>query len=191
MLSLKHVEPPPLLALLEEWRAARRAAGQRVPCKQALSPARFGAAAGNVAVVDLGDVPRDDARYRLVGGNLVRLYGRDISGQRLRDLYSRRIQEEVFRAFDEVQRTAEPLFSKREFQILGRSFGYTRLLLPLSWQGDRVDLILIGIFPTDPSLREAHQWRRYEEDLTFLTHYEALAERKALEDIWRKPGTAD
>jgi hypothetical protein len=170
-LSVDAVEDPSLRRLRDVWQAARRAtaAALRLPGPPAvprvdlfdtrplMGVLRWTAL---VAVED----GLEGARYALVGPALVRLFGRDPTGGRLVETYRGPVLREVLAAYVEVTTRAEPLYSTREFQVLGRSFGYRRLMLPLA-RGDaaaaqaRVTHVVVGIVPADPRLVDATQWR--------------------------------
>lgn len=51
------------------------------------------------------------------------------------------------------------LYYRREFQILTKSFGYDRLVLPMRLQGSEVRRVLLCIYPLDTKLVSADQWR--------------------------------
>jgi hypothetical protein len=56
--------------------------------------------------------------------------------------------------------------------FLVQRLGYYRLTLPLSWQvPDRVDIVLVAIYPLDPALHRAKAWRSLDEVKSYLAAF--------------------
>ena len=155
-LSLAEVNPPPLRNLHAYWHAC--AGLDSIPAQRDLDPRKFADVHANIALVAMGGEPAR-ARYLLVGAALKRLLGRDPTGLFIEQVYPHRTAQEIYTAFDAVRASRTPSFYQRDFQILGRSFGYWRLLLPLRLSGHAIERILIGIYPTSTDLRHAAQWQ--------------------------------
>lgn len=161
-LSLESITPKPLADLLAYWRRCR--ATGSVPRQADMAVSAFPDCLSNIALVQLAGDP-EQSRYLIVGDALKSLLGENPVGRSLTEVYSEDIAAEVAEALRKVARTREPSFYTREFQILGKSFGYYRLLLPLRVQGDAVERVLVGIYPTTGELRSAKQWRSALEEL--------------------------
>jgi hypothetical protein len=170
-LSVEAVEHPALRRLRDAWQLARRttAVAMRlgepppVPRVDLFDTRPLLGVLRWTALVDVEE-GLEEARYALVGPALVRLFGRDPTGARLVETYRGPVLREVLAAYVEVTARAEPLYSTREFQALGRSFGYRRLMLPLARgddavAGGRVTHVVLGIVPANPRLVDATQWR--------------------------------
>lgn len=161
-LTIKAVDDEVMCDLHAYWRAA--APEDEVPRQKDLHIAEMPDCRGNIALVDIEPEPFR-ARYLLVGSALVRLLGKDPTGLYVEDVYSKDIAEEALGAFRRVVGERQPLFYRREFQILGKSFGYKRLLLPLRLKSEEVRRVLLCIRPIDRKLERASQWRSYVEKL--------------------------
>ena len=135
-----------------------------MPWLARFDPKAMGKSVRNIALVDVSDGVAE-ARYRLVGSSLTRLYGSDLTGKRIADCYSGTVLAEVQAAYAKVIAERWPLYSTREFHLFGRSFGYRRLLLPLSRDGEAVTHVVLGLYPANADLVDASQWRPYEQDL--------------------------
>lgn len=171
-LSLTEIEPPALADLHAYW---SQVGGGDVPRQTDLNPRAMGEALHHVALVEIERRPAG-ARYLLVGEALKRLLGADPTGKRIDEVYSRAVAREVYEAFSKAVRSREAAFYRRDFQILGKTFGYFRLILPLSGRDGAVERLLIAIYPTDPSLKRARQWREAVEDLERRRRAEASME---------------
>jgi hypothetical protein len=163
-LSLNDIRPPPLAQLYAYWQKCR-SSDEDLPAQQDLSLREVPECMGNLALVALETAPAG-ARYLLVGPALKKLLGADPTGKRIDEIYSRSIAREVYDAFGRAARDRTPSFYQRDFEILGRSFGYYRLILPLRLgEGEGVRRLLVGIYPTSDRLTEADQWRGALADL--------------------------
>lgn len=163
-LSPDDIHVPPMKDLLRYWRS--RLGTGAVPDQRALHVAEMPKCTANIALVLLRKGPLR-AKYRLVGRNLVKLLGEDPTGKYVHDVYKPSVADEIYKAIGEVLDAKKPIYFKREFQILGKSFGYHRLLLPLCLGKDEIDRVLICIYPTNKDLTDAEQWqsvvREYDE----------------------------
>lgn len=163
-LTLEAIEPVQLQTLREVWEQSRDGTGAARLSR--FDPGRLGPVLRHVALVDLSEGVRM-ARYRLVGAAPTKLYGRDLSGRYIAQCYTGEVLAEVLDAYRKVVETGQPLFSTREFQLLGRSFGYRRLLVPLCREGDKVSHAVLGLYPSKRDFTDARQWRSVEEELAF------------------------
>lgn len=149
------IVPEDFRALYRDWLSIRN--GHAAPFLSALSDAMVAPCRAALAMVEVEAPFR--ARYLWVGADLVRLYGADPSGCHVDGHYSPRIRREVLAAYERCAMEAEPLYKRRKlFGIIAR-YGYDRLMLPLTANGQRVDRVLVAIRPTDPRLTDAAQWR--------------------------------
>jgi len=69
--------------------------------------------------------------------------------------------KEALNAYRTVAETGNPNYSEHVFNLLLRTVGSYRLMLPFRWREDRVDLILLCIYPQDADLLTATDWRSY------------------------------
>ena len=138
----------PLRQLLNAWRWIVHDAHHPPVLAEVMSPGLRGVAP-NMALLKV-DAPAGTATYRVVGRNLVRLLGKDPGGSEIHDVYSGSFAREVFAALDAVVRTGLPTFYRRDFMILARSFGYFRLLPPVS-RREAGAFVLLAIYLLPPS----------------------------------------
>ncbi len=126
--------------VLDIWHAKRR--GRPMPARADLTPFDLKAHLGNVILVD---VERDPLRfrYRLVGTNITRIVKRDVTGRYFEDIYAGRLLETALAVHAWVVRERAPL---RIFSRTGHArndiYNYDGVLLPLSADGERVNMVL-------------------------------------------------
>lgn len=166
-LSLSAIQRPELAALYDYWRAGMEE--QAPPRQKDLAIHEMPDCLGHIALIDVAPAGSDDtalpagfpvrARYLLVGEALKKLLGEDPTGLLINEVYSKDVAEEVGRALQKAMDTQRALYYRREFQILTKSFGYDRLILPMRLQGSDVRRILLCIYPLDVKLVSADQWR--------------------------------
>lgn len=161
LMSLDQLEPAEMRALHDYWKSK---AGGDVPSQRDLHVPEMPDCVGNIALVTVRSNPLR-ARYRLVGYNLVKLLGFNPNGRYLHEVYGSKLAAEIYESFERAIADRRPAYFRREFQILGRSFGYNRLVLPLRFGSERIDRLLICIFPTSRKLKDASQWRPVVEEL--------------------------
>lgn len=123
----------------------------------------------NIALIDVARPAREDgdvppgfpvrARYLMVGEALTKLLGENPTGMLINEVYGSDVALEVGRTLLKSVETQRALYYRREFQILHKSFGYDRLILPMRLQGTDVRRILLAIYPLDSKLVSAEQWR--------------------------------
>ncbi|WP_028794027.1 hypothetical protein [Thalassobaculum salexigens] len=166
-LSLSAIDRPVLADLYRYWRDL---SVNGVPPRQKdLALHDMPDCLSNIALIDVARPTREDkdlppgfplrARYLLVGEALTRLLGENPTGMLINEVYSRDVAQEVGGALFKSMDTQRPLYYRREFQILRKSFGYDRLILPMRLQASEVRRILLAIFPLDKKLVSADQWR--------------------------------
>ncbi|MCR9256325.1 MAG: PAS domain-containing protein [Alphaproteobacteria bacterium] len=162
-LSLSDLPVPAMADLLAYWR--ERAAEEGIPRQKNLDIEEMWPVLDNIALVDLMPVETDtlaagiNGRYVIVGDRLKKLLGKDPTGKTLTEIYPDKAAQEVSRCYRRAVVDRSPLFYKREFKILTKSFGYYRLVLPLRLKGPHVRRVLLCIFPLDSSLQDAKQWQ--------------------------------
>ncbi|MEQ8968240.1 MAG: PAS domain-containing protein [Azospirillaceae bacterium] len=148
--------PEPLARLCDVWEDLRGEGG--LPDRADLDPASIAFALGNVALVDIEHTPLR-ARYRLVGIHLVELWGRELKGRYVDEVYAEPIAAEAMQAYARVIETREPLYMRRTFRLSFGLLGYHRLMLPFhTGTPDRVDLVAVALYPTSPRVRTVMDW---------------------------------
>lgn len=154
--SLDALRPAGLQALHEAWQRARGFSD--VPLASDMPVNAVQAVLPNMALVALAPAC-EEARYLVFGPALRLLLGRNPTGLAIRDAYPRTIAREVAAALDRVRRERRPLFYQCDFRILGREFGYVRLMLPLRDARGAIVHVALGIYPVQADLRHASQWQ--------------------------------
>lgn len=183
-LSLSAIDRPVLAELYRYWRGQSE---NGVPPRQKdLAIHHMPDCLSNIALIDVARPTREDtdlppgfplrARYLMVGESLTRLLGENPTGRLINEVYSNDVALEVGRALFKSVDTQQPLYYRREFQILTKSFGYDRLILPMRLQTGEVRRILLAIFPLDKKLVSADQWR---SELSKLEAMERMESRMA------------
>jgi len=182
-LSLKDLPVPEMADLLAYWQAKKDETG--LARQSRLDVDEMWRVLDNIALVDLVPADREklpagvDGRYIIVGDRLKKLLGKDPTGMTLGEVYPASVAAEVSRCFRRAVEERKPLYYKREFRILFRSYGYYRLVLPLRLKGRAVRRILLCIYPLDSSLQEASQW---QGELRKLERLEA--KERAMAGAW-------
>lgn len=157
-LSLDSIPNAGLRRLADHWRYVSRMEEVDVPEAAAIDIGRFEEMFPNLALANVEDIAHP--RYLVVGSALVRLLGRDPTYMLLERVYRSDVFEEIRDCFARAVAEKRPLMYRREFQLLGKSLGYDRLVLPLR-QGGPVTRILIALYPIDGSLKMASQWMAF------------------------------
>lgn len=146
------LEESPVLGWLARLIEATRREG-RLPRRQEIGPRRIGARAmPGVVMLDVGEaVPR--YRLRLVGTSMVRLAGRDRTGQYLDELAGELGDAHGFymRLADRLVAQRRPLLFTANLFHLGQPWlRYRCLACPCSDDGGRVDLIVGAVERLEP-----------------------------------------
>lgn len=143
------------------WRHWNDLRGPRnFPLRGELEPFAIAFCLGHVALVDLETSPFRP-RYRLVGTRLVELWGQELRGKYVDEVYHWPLRKEVVRAYRQVHETASPLYHERVFDLGFRKLGYFRLMLPFASEAgqDHPDIVCLAIYPSQPDIRRAADWR--------------------------------
>ncbi|SMF38367.1 PAS domain-containing protein [Tistlia consotensis] len=145
-----------LLRVFDYWRARR--GGRRWPRRADIDPVDIPELLPEIILLDVvGDPPR--FRKRLVGSAIVQKEGSDTTGRWLDETVNPTIRDEVLRQHREATEQPEGCCYTVEFAGAdGKLYSYQRLLLPLSSDGERVDMLFGGArflpaIKTDPRFR--------------------------------------
>jgi len=141
-IPLDSVEEPALVVLRDYWREAVRGR----PCLPSaeLRPERFARALEHVAIVERVAVPRRGHRIRLCGADLENKDFGLARGAFLEDArpdwYRDHLVDEIARAIER----SRPVCQRVTAEIDNKSFGFTRLMLPLARGTDGCDMLLVA-----------------------------------------------
>jgi hypothetical protein len=126
--------------LFAYWSGLRR--GGRLPQRADIDPAGFKRLLPSVSLIDV-DADRHDFRLRLAGTGLYSVYGGEITGKRLSDIYNTSAAEYWRTELDKVVRSRKPVAGYHS--LAWRGAAHMTLLwlrLPLASNGSDVDMIL-------------------------------------------------
>ena len=136
--------------LLAYWDARR---GERsMPARADIDPADIPSLLAHIVLVETGET-LDDFRYRLCGTEFCRGFENERTGMRFADLPQIENFERVYEGYWCTHVEQRPHYFHGQIVSPSRSFiKYSRLTLPLSADGHRVDIILGGfVFFSDTS----------------------------------------
>jgi hypothetical protein len=135
---------PILRQALAYWHKMRGA--RAMPARRDFDPAEVPALLPHVQLIDRVD---GRYRYRLVGTELVQVFGRDYTGQFPDDMFSDNRGPFICQVFDKVRAARQPMFLRsRYITAKNVEFAANRLYLPLSADGHEVNMIL-GVLTFD------------------------------------------
>jgi hypothetical protein len=136
-LAFEHRELGDLLGL---WHAKR--GSRSMPTRADLGPFDLKALLGNVILIDVEPDPLR-FRYRLVGTNITQIVKRDVTGRYFEDIYAGRLLDTAIAANAWVVRERAPLrIFSRTGHVRNDIYNYDGVLLPLSADGERVNMVL-------------------------------------------------
>jgi hypothetical protein len=137
------IQAPLLMRLLGDWE--RRRHGRHMPARADFDPLDLKYMMGRLLLVD---VLRDPLRFRfrLIGTELVKRAGIDLTGRMLDDYPYPEFREHMRALYTAAAATRQPLGSRETRLVLdGRLRRYEGLLLPLATDGETVDMLMIGM----------------------------------------------
>jgi hypothetical protein len=133
---------PDLAAILNYWNKKR---GERIaPPRSAIDPSDFIEALPRVKLVDVqrglnGEI---DFRFRLAGTWIGNVLGTELTRLRPLDLQPPQFGALVHEHYAQCVRERRPLLHKVEIDSVRRIHSYARLLLPLSSDGEQIDMLM-------------------------------------------------
>jgi len=131
-----------LARLFDYWESKK--AGRKLPARAALDPVDFPYILPNLA---LADVLRDPLRFRfrVVGTEVVRRDGTDLTGKFTDDHPLPEYRELLGRTYSAVVAGGEPAVFRRERLMDGKPRQYEVLYLPLAADGVTIDMLMIAL----------------------------------------------
>ena len=126
--------------LFAYW-TSRREHG-KLPCRASIHPAHFKRHLPTVSLIDVSPAPRS-YRLRLAGTGLFGVYGREITGKSLEDIYNAAALDYWRKELDQVVEGRRPAVGVHNLGWRGAShLSLLWLRLPLASNGRDVDMIL-------------------------------------------------
>jgi hypothetical protein len=132
------IASPRLRRLYDYWDAKR--AGRPMPARPDIDPLEIPWALGDIALIDV--LPDGEFRWRLDGTRLVEFFGSDLTGLRLAEHPSGVHIPMMRRTLETPVAAREPFHQFRPYSKDTLRWNYESLLLPLSGDGTRVDMLL-------------------------------------------------
>jgi hypothetical protein len=141
------ISNPKLRRLYEYW--SRQRGDRKWPSRADLDPVEMRFVLGNIILAEVlpGDAPGAPPGYRirLHGTTLTQRVGYDLTGKMLDDMPVPEFRNLSRRSFDKVVGTGEPLHVVADRMVDERMQHYESILMPLSNDGERVEMLLIGL----------------------------------------------
>ncbi len=136
-----------LRELYAYWRL--KAANRKLPARADIDPCEIPTLLPYLCLIDVVGNPAA-FRYRLIGTKVVDLRGNDITGRWVDDdLYPKNLHDVVTMMSSAVE-TRAPVVGHNRFWVPGKTWSKVEWLnLPLSTNGERIDMLLMGFVKTD------------------------------------------
>lgn len=145
------VTSPELHRLYDYW--LERHHGDRLPGRSDVDPLELRFILGNLILVDVLREPLR-FRYRLLGSNLTRFSGMELTGKMLDEHPDPTFRRIAIGHYTDVTTTARPFGTRHDMVMDGRRRRYDLLMLPLAADGVTVDVIMVGMWYGPPSVGE-------------------------------------
>lgn len=138
--DLRFVDPT-MAAFLDLW--DRKRGDRRMPSRADIDPPfDLREHLGSICLIEVHHTPLR-MRYRLIGTEIVQTMGRDSTGKWYHEIYSPQLLAQINESFEWLVRERRPLRSYgRAFYSDKRFYDYEIANLPLSSDGDTVDMVL-------------------------------------------------
>ena len=144
---MPEITNPRLRRLYDYWGEQQR--GRRFPSRVDVDPLDLRFLLGNLILVDVIYGEPLSFYIRLHGTNLAQRSGYEMTGKMLSDLPVTEFRNLAVESFTAVAMSGEPLHGHRDRVLDGRLRQYETLILPLSKDGDQVDMLMIGMIYAD------------------------------------------
>jgi hypothetical protein len=138
---------PRLRRLYEYWRERR--GERRFPARADIEPLDLTFLMGNLILVEVIQGEPLDFRIRLHGTNLVQRAGYELTGKMLNELPITQFRQLAMDTFRHVATTGKPFRGYRDRVLDDRTHRYETVMLPLSNDGEQVDMLLVGLIYAD------------------------------------------
>ena len=140
---LPEISHPRLRTLLAYWNATRGASA--LPPCAAIDPIALWQWLGHLILVEAAS--GGEFRYRVYGTGLAEYYGRDLTGKTTAALRPE-VRALVRGEYAAVRESRQPLLVTHTRRIREQRLPVEKLILPFSADGQDVDRLLAGVYPT-------------------------------------------
>ena len=130
---------PELKLALDYWLQKRGA--RLAPTRADIDPVEIASLLPRVMLVDVSTDPID-FRFRLAGTGIFKIHGAELTNKRALDLAPRVFAELIHRLYCEALTRRAPIAHRLLIECASRRSAYMRIMLPLSEDGERVNMIL-------------------------------------------------
>jgi hypothetical protein len=141
---------PDMIAIYDYWQDQRR--GRRMPSRRDIDPIDLPRHLANLMLIDVEREPLR-FRYRLVGTRVVDASAEDRTGAYFDAVHFFAVNPVVMTEYKQAVESGEPILSVEPFKnfINDTTYPVERLILPLSNDGETVDMLLVYFnFKTGP-----------------------------------------
>ena len=138
-LPIEGLNSPKLRAAYDYW--CERRGTRAMPSRGDIRPEDMVGVLGSAMLVDVTYDP-PDLRYRLFGSDIALAHGADFTGRSVKDIEPEGFNDLIWRQYMEVVASREPRVHKVIYETATKVSNYERITLPLSSQGERVDMLL-------------------------------------------------
>lgn len=138
---------PRLQRLYGYW--CERRGDRRFPARADIDALDLTFLMGNMILVEIVAGERLGFRIRLHGTNLVQRAGYELTGKMLNELPISQFRQLAMDTFTHVATTGKPFRVYRDRVLDDRTHRYETVMLPLSSDGERVDMLLVGLIYAD------------------------------------------
>jgi hypothetical protein len=141
------IRHPRLIRLYEHWDA--KCKDRLMPSRADMDPLDLPIALGHLLLMDVIGPPPWRFRYRLIGSALTQRAGRDFTGRFVAEIPERDYRDSIIEWHTGVVEQRAPRCELTRRVIDRRWLHYEILTLPLSSDGEAVDMTLTGLYYID------------------------------------------
>ena len=128
--------------LLAYWSAKRR--GRELPARADIDPVDMSFALGRLALIEVAE-PAGQFRIRLQGTELLWWLGRDLTGKTLEQIAAPALRTLILEMLADCIDKRAPIHRAGSLVVNDILRGYETLILPLSADGQRIDMLLVMV----------------------------------------------
>lgn len=139
---LDQLESPSLRRFYEYYR--EKAGTRPFPARRDLDPVDFAYALGDITLIDVAYDPLRFS-FRLDGSRHVERFGFDLTGRSLDEFPYPEMRQAIYEGYRDVVERREPRRDFRDLESSGRWFRYETIILPLSDDGEHINMLISAI----------------------------------------------